>query len=272
MSNRYYIFIKNEISYLLKKISGNYLIKEVNGTKIEYENLFLEYLNKTNNLKNFISENFSIDEINFINQIGKLTQIVKKNTPLNYNHGFIIHHYLTKYLDEKKCNNINILETGTARGFSSIIMSRVLINKKVSKGSIYTLDILPHNIKMYWNCISDPINGKVTRKELIKEYVEYSKNINFIEGFSYKTLKKLNLDRINFAFLDGAHDYFNVKFEYEYVKERQKPGDIIIFDDVTPHLFDGIVKLIDQIKKSGEYNVQIINSDLSRNYALITKI
>ena len=40
MSNRYYIFIKNEISYLLKKISGNYLIKEVNGTKIEYENLF----------------------------------------------------------------------------------------------------------------------------------------------------------------------------------------------------------------------------------------
>ena len=64
----------------------------------------------------------------------------------------------------KKCNNINILETGTARGFSSIIMSRVLINKKVSKGSIYTLDILPHNVKMYWNCISDPINGKVTRR------------------------------------------------------------------------------------------------------------
>ena len=79
-------------------------------------------------------------------------------------------------------------------------------------------------------------------------------------------LLKLNLDRINFAFLDGAHDYFNVKFEYEYVKERQKPGDIIIFDDVTPHLFDGIVKLIDQIKKSGNITSRQLILILSKNY------
>jgi len=272
MFKQYFIFIKNKINIFLKKISGNYLTKKVNGTRIEYETLFLEYVNKSNTLSAFINENFSSDEVNFINKLGKLTQIVKKDTPLNYNHGFIIHHYLSKYLDEKKYDNITIFETGTARGFSSIIMSRVLINKKIFKGIIHTIDILPHNVKMYWNCISDPINGKVTRKELIKEYEKYSKNINFIEGSSFEILKKLNLDRINFAFLDGAHDYYDVKLEYEYVKKRQKSGDIIIFDDVTPNLFDGIVKLINQIKNSGEYDVNIIDSSLSRKYALITKV
>ena len=42
---------------------------------------------------------------------------------------------------------LNILETGTARGFSSIVMAKVLTDIK-QDGQINTIDIIPPNIKI----------------------------------------------------------------------------------------------------------------------------
>ena len=57
-------------------------------------------------------------------------------------------------MDDNKFDEITILETGTARGYSSICMSKALNDRK-QKGKIFTIDILPNNKKMYWNCIED---------------------------------------------------------------------------------------------------------------------
>ena len=264
----YYIL---KIKLFLKSIGlGNYFSNKPLGTKEEYYKLYEDCVNSPNRIKNFIKSNFSAEEEKFINDLALQTQITKKSTELNFNHGFLLHYNLSKYLskiDEKK---IYIVETGTARGFSSIIMSRVLSQNKIEH-EIHTIDILPHKKKMYWNCISDPVNGKVSREELLSEYKDYVKNIYFHQGQAKDVMKNIKLDRVHFAFLDGAHDYSDIKQEYEYVKDRNLKGDIIFCDDYIKGRFDGIVKFIHEIDNQDLYKVEILDSNSDRGYAILER-
>ena len=79
------------------------------------------------------------------------------------------------------------------------------------------------------------------------------------------------MNKIHFAFLDGSHKYKDVKFEFEYVKKRQSKKDIIFFDDYTIGKFDGIVKLIDEIRNENDYEIKEIFSSKERGYILATK-
>ena len=58
--------------------------------------------------------------------------------------------FLRNYLStlSKENKTINIVETGTARGFSSICMAKALSDSEF-EGSIFTLDVLPHFKKMF---------------------------------------------------------------------------------------------------------------------------
>ena len=86
------------------------------------------------------------------------TQVVIKKSTINYQHGRILYAELCNYIRNNSISNIIILETGTARGFSSVCMSKAISDCK-SVGEINTIDILPNNEKIYWNSISD-IDGK----------------------------------------------------------------------------------------------------------------
>jgi folylpolyglutamate synthase/dihydropteroate synthase len=79
------------------------------------------------------------------------------------------------------------------------------------------------------------------------------------------------LARINFAFLDGAHDYKTVKYEFLFVSKRQKKNDLLILDDVTKDKFNGIVKLVEEIESNKSYNVKLIESETNRGYAILKK-
>ena len=129
--------------------------------------------------------------------------------------------------------NIVILETGTARGFSSLCMAKALNDSKIS-GSILTFDVLPHTKKIYWNCITDHLEGPITRQELLEPWKQLVNNyIIFHQGYSNIELKKIGLQRINFAFLDGSHTYKDVLFENLNTKIKT---DKIEFDLVTKNI------------------------------------
>ena len=66
-------------------------------------------------------------------------------------------------------------------------------------------------------------------------------------------LKKVGLQRVNFAFLDGAHSYKDVFFEFNILKIHQKKGDMIIFDDYNKESFPGIVRAVDEICSKFSY-------------------
>ena len=202
------------------------------------------------------------------------TQTCIKKSELNFNHGRILYSLLSNYISKNKKDleesNFTILETGTARGFSAICMSKVLIDQKV-KGKIISLDCISHTQKMYWNCISD-IGGKTSREELLLNWEQELKNIIFIQGWSKEILKRIGLNRINFAFLDAQHTKKAVMEEFKYILRLQKKGDIIFFDDVTPILFDGVCKALEEIENNFPYSVERLSFSKKRGYAIAIRI
>ena len=217
-----------------------------------------------------IEENngYKIDT-SWLNNLALHTQVVKKESEINFQHGRVLYSYLIKYISENNIDFCNILEIGTARGFSSICMSKAL-NDFNTRGNITTIDLIPHDIKMYWNCIDD-LESKKTRKELLTHWHKEIRNITFLVGPSSIVLKKLKLNRIHFAFIDGMHDYLNVKREFEFISKRQIIGDFIIFDDYSKN-FPGIIKLVENVKKEKNYKINIVTSAPQRSYTIAHKL
>ena len=108
--------------------------------------------------------------------------------------------------------------------------------------------------------------------ELLNKWINELENIVFLTGSCKSILKNFHLDRVNFAFLDAQHDYENIKNEFNFVFERQKKGDLIIFDDVNFSEFPEISKFINDLKSKKIYDINIISSSKSRSYCLAKKI
>ncbi|MDB4861355.1 class I SAM-dependent methyltransferase, partial [Alphaproteobacteria bacterium] len=216
---------------------------------------------------------FKIDD-KWYHELALHTQVVKKKSKLNYAHGRLLYSTLRKYIEDLKENNkiphLRIIETGTARGFSSLCMAKAL-NDSSCEGNIITLDVIPNNTKLYWNCIDDH-EGKKTRLELLSKWsFLVNRFITFIEGDSANELRKISIDRINFAFLDGSHTYKDVISEFNHIKKQQLSGDIIFFDDYNKEKFPGIVKAVDKICSEENYNKQKFFSSHERGYVIAKK-
>lgn len=203
----------------------------------------------------------------------KLQICVKKSKPM-YLHGYVITSALYKYLNDNNYDNITILETGTARGFSSICMAKIL-DKFDKSGNIYTID----HVNKFNNCLkSAELKREITINECVEEWKNLvDKYINFINGDSNKKLIELDnkIDRIHFAFLDGAHYYKDLKNELEFTESKQQKGDIIVCDDYTKTQYPEICKAVDDFLEKGTYKNKIFYGDdgtKKRGYVYMIKI
>lgn len=195
------------------------------------------------------------------------TQVVIKTSPICYHHGRVLYAALRRYLAASGETSVNIVETGTARGFSSTVMARAVADAGVD-GRIVTMDLLPHNRKMYWNCIDD-LQGMKTRRELLAPWSGLAdRHIIFLEGDSRVMMNKFKMGRVHFAFLDGAHAFKDVMAEIELVAPYQQAGDIIVFDDYSPTIFPGLVKAVDEGCRKYEYSMNVIRSNGDRAYVV----
>lgn len=247
----------------------NPICKHPVGTKKNYLDLFskIKFLSyeKIKSYENRL--NFKINK-EFFDNLALKTQISIKKSDNNYQHGRILYSTLSNYIQHKKNEFFIIVEIGTARGFSSLCMSKAL-NDQNRKGNILTCDIIKNKRKIFWNCILDCDNKKKTREELLLEWKNLTTNISFIDG-DYRKLKKLNINRIHFAFIDAQHEYKNVKEEFDFISSKQIKNDIIIFDDIHDK-FPGVKLMIDKIENSNFYSVERIFSSSERGYAICNK-
>jgi hypothetical protein len=249
--------------------------REPIASRDQYEKLALETYKKQHPEVDIfeIDMGFTVD-MDWLRDLALHTQIVIKKSELCYQHGRVLYAALSKYIHDQPPphpqDRITIWETGTARGFSAICMAKALVDQN-RPGLIMTFDVLPHQTPMYWNCIDDH-DGPKTRSELLhpwKTLVE--QYVIFHQGDTRLHLPKVQTERIHFAFLDGAHNYESVWFEFEQIKDRQQPGDIVVYDDYTELQFPGIVRAVNEICSSQHYHPTIINAHNRRSYVVATK-
>ena len=211
----------------------------------------------------------------WLKQLANRTRVVIKDSPLDYCHGRILYSALRKYINDNEggIKKFSIVETGTACGFSSICMAKALSDAN-KDGVIHTIDVLPHETKMFWNLISDTCEGKLTRQELLMPWSSLANCFVVpVQGYGAQTLNRISIPRVNFAFLDGAHTFDDVMAEFLYVQGRQQPGDMIIFDDYNPELFGPVVAAIDKIERLYEYRMEkIFNNTSQRGFVIARRI
>ncbi|WP_316015304.1 class I SAM-dependent methyltransferase [Roseobacter sp. HKCCA0434] len=206
-------------------------------------------------------------DIDWMNGLALHTQVVVKQSALNFQHGRMLYALLRERADElPQDTGLVVMETGTARGFSALCMARALMDAGRS-GHVVTSDLIPHHHDMIWNCIDD-LDGPRSRHELLAPWSEERDRVVFLSGDTKDSMERLGLGRVHFAFLDGAHHEEPLMGEYRYVADRQQKGDRIVFDDVTPGQFDGIVRAIARIEDEGAYDIERFMLENRRGYAI----
>ncbi|SCA63543.1 Uncharacterized protein SCG7109_AR_00130 [Chlamydiales bacterium SCGC AG-110-M15] len=212
---------------------------------------------------------FSIDRA-WLQPLVLHTQVVIKKSPLCFQHGPLLYSALRSYIEKKAPNYVNIIETGTARGFSSLCLAKALQDAD-TEGKIMTFDVLPHKTAIFWNCIDD-LQGPCTRESLLQGFHDLiDRYLIYIQGDTRVSMLKAQMSRIHFAFLDGAHTYKDLMNEFQYLKGKQQPGDIIVFDDYVESVFPGVVKAVDEICDRHAYQPRKFTSSEQRAYVIATK-
>lgn len=199
----------------------------------------------------------------WFHRLALLTQVVIKDSALCYQHGRVLYSILRRYLREQTADQLNIVETGTARGFSALCFSRALEDAGAT-GKIATFDVLPHDVSIYWNCLRDP-EGPRTRAELLAEYgglVE--KYLIFHRGDTRRALLQVTFPRIHVAFLDSVHTYDHVMAECNAIVPCQRRGDLLIFDDYRAYA--GVTRAADEVCVRHGYKGAVIVARPERAY------
>lgn len=122
-------------------------------------------------------------------------------------------------------NNINpkvIVEIGVERGGTTSLWRRVF-DYELMIG----IDIADHKQEIKFNGVQD-------------KFILGNSLLSFTKS---KLMKYLGGRKIDFLFIDGSHNYFDVKNDYYMYKHLVRKGGLIAFHDIWMHTSDLNVKL-----------------------------
>ena len=97
-------------------------------------------------------------------------------------------------------------------------------------------------------------------QSVLKLLKKFEKNVNVIKGNSNQVLKEINLDKIDYVFLDGGHKYDTVKNDLENLTQVIHNNCIILCDDYDLSYAPGVKKAIDEYVFNKNFNLKILNS------------
>lgn len=186
---------------------------------------------------------------------------IKVNPP-NWQHGRIIYAMLRNYLSHYAGERPLLIDIGTAKGFSALIMKWAANDAKV-KCVIRSADVIDPEARVPRNTVAD-CDGIKTLYEILEPWPE-TKEIEFHQ-LGGATLMSQSGDRINFAFLDGKHKYDYVRVEAGILRIRQKQGDLILFDDV--HI-PGVAHAVEELR---DYKKEFIAVNANRRYCIAERL
>ena len=92
-------------------------------------------------------------------------------------------------------------------------------------------------------------------KDLLKKFKD---NIHLIKGNSNKILKKIDMSKIDYVFLDGGHEYNTVLNDLNCCFEVINNDGTVLCDDYDLKQAPGVKKAIDDFIKKNSFNCSII--------------
>jgi len=87
---------------------------------------------------------------------------------------------------------------------------------------------------------------------------KFEKNIHLIKGNSNELLKKIDMSKIDYVFLDGGHAYETVKNDLYYSKAVLDNNGTILCDDYNLSQAPGVKKAIDEFILDNNFKYEII--------------
>ena len=94
-------------------------------------------------------------------------------------------------------------------------------------------------------------------EDLLKKFKE---NIHLIKGNSNTVLKKIDMSKIDYVFLDGGHDYETVKNDLNCCSEVVDNNGTILCDDYNLSYAPGVKKAIDEFVEVKNYRFEILHN------------
>ena len=94
-------------------------------------------------------------------------------------------------------------------------------------------------------------------KDLLKKF---KKNIHLIKGNSNLILKKIDMAKIDYVFLDGGHDYETIKNDLNNCIEVINNKGTILCDDYNLSYAPGVKKAIDEFVKKNDLKCDLIHN------------
>ena len=107
--------------------------------------------------------------------------------------------------------------------------------------------------------------SKEAVEDLLKKFKE---NIHLIQGNSNKILKKIDMKKVDYVFLDGGHEYNTVTNDLNYSKEVIDNNGSILCDDYNLSYAPGVKKAIDDFVSNNNLSCKIL---FNHRFALIEK-
>ncbi len=109
---------------------------------------------------------------------------------------------------------------------------------------------------IYFNYIKrkDPYSLEAV-KDLLKKF---QNNITLLKGNSNIILKKIDMSKIDYVFLDGGHDYPTVSNDLFNCIEVIKNNGTVLCDDYDLSYAPGVKKAIDEFISNNKFKCQII--------------
>ena len=87
---------------------------------------------------------------------------------------------------------------------------------------------------------------------------KFKDNINLIKGNSNKLLKKIDMSKIDYVFLDGGHEYNTVLNDLNCCFDVINNNGTVLCDDYDLQQAPGVKKAIDEFIKKNNFNCSII--------------
>ena len=92
-------------------------------------------------------------------------------------------------------------------------------------------------------------------KDLLKKFKE---NVYLIKGNSNNVLKKIDMKKIDFVFIDGGHEYTTVVNDLDHCKKVINLNGTVICDDYNLGSAPGVKKAIDEFVRENNFKCEIV--------------